>query len=270
VIPAVGIAVAATLYALGMRSRVNRRAATVQAVWFATGLFVLALALASPIAAFDDRLLWVHMVQHVLLLTVVPPLILLGRPGMTSWRALPLGFRRRAARAMAHSRWSAPLRAGVRALTYPPVALGVFVGTMAVWHVSALFDATLHSGAIHELEHALFLAAGLVLWSRLVDSPPLWTRLALPVRAFYAFVAMAACTVLALVLGLASSPFYAAYANLASRPGGISALADQHIAAGIMWVPGSLPFVVAVALFAYRWLDEDLERRGASVAGASP
>jgi putative membrane protein len=269
VIPAFGIAVAATLYALGMRSRVHRRAATAQAVWFASGLFVLALALASPIAAYDDRLLWVHMVQHVLLLTVAPPLILLGRPGMTSWRALPLAFRRRTARALAQSRWSAPLRWAVRALTYPPVALGVFVAMMAVWHLSALFNATLHSGAIHELEHALFFAAGLVLWSRLVDSPPLWTRLALPARAFYAFVAMVACTVLALVLGLASSPFYAEYSSLDSRPGGISALADQHIAAGIMWVPGSLSFVIAVALFAYRWLGEDLERRGASVAGAA-
>jgi putative membrane protein len=268
VIPAVAIAVAVALYAAGLRGRVRGRGAA-QPWWFAAGLLSLAVVLASPIAAFDDTLLWVHMVQHVVLLTVAPPLILLGRPGITCWRALPLGFRRRTARAVAQSAWWAPLRVAVRVLTRPAVALGAFVATMAVWHVPALFDATLRSAGIHELEHTLFLAAGLLLWSRLVDSPPLWSRLALPVRAFYAFVAMVACTVLALVLGLASSPFYSGYADLASRPGGISAIADQHIAAGIMWVPGSLTFVIAVGLFVYRWLDDGAERTAPSVAGVA-
>ncbi len=268
-IPAVAISVVAALYAVGLKGRLHRRGAAAQAWWFAAGLLSLAVALASPVAALDDKLLWVHMVQHVILLTVAPPLILLGRPGITCWRALPLGFRRRTARAVAQGRWSAPLRVVVHVLTRPPVALGIFVAAMAAWHIPALFDATLRSGWIHELEHALFLATGLVLWSRLIDSPPLWSRLALPARALYSLVAMVACTVLALVLGLASSPFYAGYAGLASRPGGISALADQHIAAGIMWVPGSLSFVIAVALFAYRWLGEDLERGDGPFAEAA-
>jgi cytochrome c oxidase assembly factor CtaG len=260
-LPLVFINGATVLYLLGMRGRPRR-----QAWWFAAGMLVLAVALTSPLASYDDELLWVHMVQHVLLLTVAPPLILLGRPGMTSWRAFPLGFRRRTARAVARGRWFAPLRAAVRVLTTPAVALALFVVTMAVWHLPGLFDATLRSTAIHELEHVLFFATGMVFWSRLVDSPPLWSRLALPVRALYGSLAMLACWILALVLGLASTPFYSGYASLGSRPGGISALSDQHLAAGVMWVPGSIPFVLAVILFAYRWLDDGTERLATAAA----
>lgn len=260
-VPVILITATSMLYALGTRGRPRQRA-----WWFVAGTLAVGVALASPVAAYDDKLLWVHMVQHVLLLTVAPPLILLGWPGNTSWRAFPLGFRRRTARAVARGRWFAPLRGAVRTLTRPSVALAVFVATMAVWHVPALFNATLRSTLIHELEHALFFATGLIFWSRLVDSPPLWSRLAPPMRAFYASLAMLACWILALVLGLASSPFYSGYAELASRPGGISALADQHLAAGVMWVPGSIPFVLAVMLFAYRWLDDGAEPRAAAVA----
>ena len=67
--------------------------------------------------------------------------------------------------------------------------------------------------------------------------------------------------VLAVVLGFASAPVYGAYASLAARPGGISALADQQIAAGIMWVPASIPFTIAIFVAAYRWLDPSKSRR---------
>jgi putative membrane protein len=211
--PLVPIATVTTLYLVGARRRAR-------AWWFAAGMFTLVLALASPVAAYDDQLLWAHMVQHVLLLTVVPPLILLGRPGPTIWRALPLSFRRPTARAVAKSRVWAPVRAAVRVLTAPPVALGVFVWTMALWHLPPLYDATLRSTGVHELEHVLFLAAGMLFWSRLVDSPPLWSRLTLPARALYASLAMVACWILALALGLGTSPLYSGYADLASRRGG--------------------------------------------------
>lgn len=267
--PLVPIAAVATLFAMGTRRHPSRGRAAAQASWFTAGLLALVVAVASPVAAFDDKVLWAHMLQHVLLLTVAPPLILLGRPGATCWRALPLAFRRDTARAVAHGRPCAPLRTTARILTAPPVALGLFVAAMTVWHLPALYDATLRLVWLHELEHVLFLATGLLFWSRLVDSPPLWSRLTLPARAVYATIAMVACTVLAVVLGLGSSALYSGYAALESRPGGISAVADQHLAAGIMWVPGSLPFVVAVALFTYRWLNEDTERRDVSVAKAA-
>jgi cytochrome c oxidase assembly factor CtaG len=105
------------------------------------------------------------------------------------------------------------------------------------------------------LEHALFLATGLLFWSQPIYSPPFRRALDAPKRALYAAVAMVAGSALGLALALAPAPLYADYANLPSRPGGISALADQHLAAGIMWVPGSIPFVAAFLVFVYRSLD---------------
>jgi putative membrane protein len=133
-----------------------------------------------------------------------------------------------------------PLRAPAAAA----LALALFTANMIVWHVPALFDTTLRSTAVHELEHALFLGTGLYLWSFLVRS-----RLTPPARALYASLAMIACWLLALTLGVASSSFYTGYS-----------VGDQHLAAGMMWVPGSVPFVLAVMLYTYRWLGETTPR----------
>jgi putative membrane protein len=265
--PLAAILAAAVVYALGMQRGALRRRARARARWYAAGLLALLVALVSPLAAYDDTIFWAHMLQHVLLLAVAPPLILLGRPAATSWRAFPLSYRRQTARAIAHSPGGAPLRAAVRVLTAPQVALTVFVATMAAWHIPALYDTTLRSTEIHDLEHVLFLATGLLFWSCLIDSPPLWSRLALPARALYATLAMAACWLLAVVLGFASTPLYA-YPT--ARPGGLSAIGDQHLAAGIMWVPGSVPFVAASLLFAYRWLEPPVRRETRSVVEVAP
>jgi cytochrome c oxidase assembly factor CtaG len=196
------------------------------------------------------------MTQHMLLLTVVPPLILLGRPWATIARALPLGVRRPIARGLARGVWSAPLRTVGRGLTRPATALVLFTGTLVAWHLPALYDATLRSSLVHDFEHALFLAAGLLYWSQLIDSPPFRSRLGFLERAVYATFGMAVCSALGLVLAFAPSPLYPGYADLVSRPAGISALADQHLAGGIMWVPGSIAFTAAIVIFAYRWLEE--------------
>jgi cytochrome c oxidase assembly factor CtaG len=269
--PLFALAAAALLYALGMRKRVSRRRGPrSEAALFAAGLLALVLAYDSPLAALDDELFWVHMTQHMLLLTVAPPLILLGRPWATIARSLPAEGRRRVARGLVRGAWSAPLRSAARRLTGPTPALVLFLGTLAAWHVPVLYDATLHSFAVHELEHALFLATGLLYWSQLIDSPPFRSRLGLLQRALYATVGMAACSLLGIVLAFTPSPLYPGYADLVSRPGGISALADQHLAGGIMWVPGSISFTVAIVIFAYRSLDEtaqDGRRHASALAG---
>ncbi|MDX6599557.1 MAG: putative rane protein [Gaiellales bacterium] len=268
--PLVAIVAAALLYALGMRKRVSpRRGPRTEAALFAAGLIALVLAYDSPLAALDEELFWVHMTQHMLLLAVAPPLILLGRPWVTVARSLPAGIRRRTALGLARGAWAAPVRVVARRLTRPAPALVLFLGTLVVWHLPALYDAALNSFAVHGLEHALFLAAGLLYWSQLIDSPPFRSRLGFLQRALYATVGMAVCSALGLVLAFAPSPLYPGYADLVSRPGGISALADQHLAGGIMWVPGSISFTVAIVLFAYRWLEEPAgdERITSALAG---
>ena len=260
--PSTTVGLLALLYAAGWRRRprrraAHRRAARRQAAFFAAGVAALVLALNSPLAALDDQLFWAHMTQHVLLLVVAPPLLLLGRPGPTIWGTLPLPIRRAATQDVRRLAGRAWARAAWSVATAPTTALVAFVGTLAVWHLPVLYDATLYLPEVHVLEHVMFLASGLLFWSQLVDSPPLRSRLGYPGRALHATVATAASWLLAVVLALGSEPLYEGYARLAWRPGGISALADEQLAAGIMWVPGSIPFAVAILWFTYRWLEPE-------------
>jgi len=256
--PALGwVLLAATLYWLGGRHGARPRASATgrwRAACFVAGLATIVVALDTSIDDLGDRLLWVHMIQHVLLLVVAPPLLALGRPWNRMWHGFPLGLRRRAARTVTQSpRW-APVRRAARLLRDPVPSWILFNATLVVWHLPAAYDLTLRSSTVHALEHAMFFGTGLLFWTRVIDSPPWRSPLVDAARAAYVALAMLVGWVLAIVLALATSPLYAPYAAEASRPGGISALADQQLAAGVMWVPGSIPFTIAILFVAYRWL----------------
>jgi putative membrane protein len=245
------VALAAGLYVLGSRGR--DRPEPRHALAFFASLLVIVIALCSPIDYYADDLFWVHMVQHILLLTTAPSLLLLGRPWPRMWRAFPLDARTKAARTIARGRWVAP----VRVLARPIPVWILFSVTIVAWHIPAAYDATLTSGAIHALEHAMFFFIGLLFWARVIDPGPLRPRLVWPVRCVYAASAMIVGWVLAIVLALEPHAIYGYYSSLPSRPGGITALTDQQIAAGIMWVPGSAAYAITFILGFYRWLEPD-------------
>jgi cytochrome c oxidase assembly factor CtaG len=146
-------------------------------------------------------------------------------------------------------------------LSRPVPAFVLFCAALLLWHVPSLYDATLSDQNVHELEHATFFAAGLLFWLQVLDSPPVHARLTYGRRAVYLMGATLVSWVLAIVLAFAHHPLYSGYAHLAHRPGGLSALADQQIAAGVMWVPGSIPFTIAIIWALYRWLEPTPEPR---------
>ena len=121
-----------------------------------------------------------------------------------------------------------------------------------------LSDLTLRNTAVHDLEHALFLSTALLFWTHLVPTSRR-PRLRAPQRIAYGVGAILVSWVLAVVLGFASHPLYGHYAALAHRPGGLSALADQQLAAGICGCPRR-PFTIAVLVAAYRLLEPTEER----------
>jgi putative membrane protein len=263
---------AGLLYWVGNWRTVAPRRTTVERRWrtacFYTGLAVVAIALNSPLERLSERLFWAHMVQHVLLLTVAPPLIVLSRPWIRLWRPFPLGMRQAVGRGVAHGGWAGPLRRANRALGAPIPAFVLFAGVLLAWHIPALFDATLRSTPVHVLEHTSFFVTALLFWKQVIHSPPLKIRLAAPQRVAYLVAAMVVGWVLAVVLAVAPDPLYAHYAHEATRPGGISALADQQLAAGVMWVPGSLSLLVAMLCYVYRWVTPPAPAR-AHVAAAA-
>jgi putative membrane protein len=263
--PLAVVVLAALLYWRGGRRQVSAHRAGLErrsrAFPFYTGLASVVVALDSPLDSLSGRLFAAHMTQHVLLLSVAPPLIVLSAPWNRLWRPLPLGFRRAVARSVVLGPAWRPVRAAGRAVARPVPAWIAFNGNLVLWHVPALYDATLRNAAVHDLEHALFFFTGILFWTRIIDSPPFRVGLDWLRRAAYVIGAIAAGWVLAIVLALAPSPLYPAYASLAHRPGGLSALGDQQIAAGVMWVPGSFAFTIAFIVFLYRWLDPEPARR---------
>jgi putative membrane protein len=247
---------AALLYWLGGRRAPSRSdaAAHWRTAAFIAGLGTIVIALDSQIDELAEELLWVHMVQHILLLVVAPPLLALARPWNRMWHGLPLGFRRRTATLVVRSPGLAPLRRIARALQDPLPSWLAFNATFVLWHIPAAYDATLHSQFVHALEHAMFFGTALLFWTRVIDSSPWRSPLAEVPRAAYVGAAMLVSWVLAITFALSTSPVYAPYADEASRPGGLTALADQQLAAGIMWVPGSIPMAIAILFVVYRWL----------------
>jgi putative membrane protein len=229
---------------------------------FVAGLATIVIALDSPIDDLAEELLWVHMIQHILLLVVAPPLLALARPWNRMWHGLPLGFRRPVARVVTQSPRLGPVRAAVGVVQDPVVAWIAFNVTFLVWHLPAAYDATLQHPFVHALEHATFFGTALLFWTRVIDSPPWRTPLADVPRAVYLSLAMVVSWMLAIAFAVSTSPVYAPYADEATRPGGLTALADQQLAAGIMWVPGSIPLTIGILYIVYRWLQPNRRTPG--------
>jgi putative copper resistance protein D len=147
----------------------------------------------------------------------------------------------------------------VRVLSFPVVAWAVFAGVMWASHFSPLFDAALEDPLVHELEHALYLGAGLLFWWPAVAADPSPWRMTHPVRAMYVFLQMPQNTFLAVALLSAPAPLYEHYVTLA-RPWGPTPLEDQQAAAGIMWFVGDLLFLLPIMAIVAAWMRHEDRR----------
>ena len=195
---------------------------------------------------YADTSLAAHMLEHVVLMTYVPLALVLGSPWTSLWRGLPLRLRRKLARRLL----------GLAPLGRPWPAFLLLTVDLAVWHVPTVYDATLRSSALHASEHASYLVFGTLFWLPVLGSPPLRPQLRGPAAAGYVLAGAVAGWILALLLTFAGSPLYPAYAALPHRAFGLSPLADQQLAGGIMLAIGGLPLTTAVIVLLYRWLDE--------------
>lgn len=256
--------------AVVITGRARDRRSRSRALTFYAGLVTILIALQSPLDALADKLFWAHMIQHLLLLTVAAPLIVLGHPWMSMWRPLPLRLRRALARTVVRSPHLAPLRALLGVLASPAGAWLAFNVNLLVWHLPGPYDLTLRNIDVHVLEHSTFLLFGILFWAQVIGASPASSPLPYLWRIAYVAGAMLTNVGLSIYLAFAQHALYSPYAMLAHRPGGISALADQQIGAGIMWTAGDMPFAIALALLVHGWLAEQERgtlRPGALLAG---
>jgi putative copper resistance protein D len=219
---------------------------------FLGGLAAIAAALLSGIERYDTTLFSVHMVQHLLLMLVAAPLIVL---------AAPVTQLLRAASARVRNRWLLPAlhSTPVAAIGHPVVAWLTF--TLVLWftHFSPLFDVALEDRVVHDLEHGAYLVSSLLFWWPVVAVDPARWRMPYPVRALYVLLQLPVNSFLGMAILFAADPLYPHYATLGS-PYGITALADQQLAGGLMWLAGDVAFIAAVLAVVAAWMRHE-ERR---------
>lgn len=251
----VGLLVLCAVYALAWRRGPLRAGDDVspwlpgpswRVVMFGAGIATMVLALLSPIdKGGDEYLFLIHMVQHLLLMMIAPPLVLLGIAGFTP---------------------PAPDRyAGVRrlwtAITRPWPAVLIFNAILLVWHIPQLYDTTLTVEPVHVLEHLTFIFAGFVLWWPVVD--PIRNEGAHRVTALQKVAMLTISgvpsTILGLIFSLGSHAFYDFYVR-APRLWGLSPVADQQIAGAFMFGLGNVIFFVAISIVFLRMFETDPEQ----------
>jgi len=209
--------------------------------FFALGVLVLFLALVSPIDHIGEKYLFsVHMVQHILIAMVAPPLILLGVPRwMMQWL---LDF----------------FRVGpvVKLVTHPVLAYMAFNAALIAWHFPALYEAALHNPIVHVAEHMCFIATGFLSWYPVIDPSGQHARFHPLAKVLYLFLFVIPNGVLGAAFAFAPQPIYVTYAE-APRLWGSTAMGDQAVAGGIMWVPGWAVYFVALSIVFAVWMQRE-------------
>lgn len=228
----------------------TRRQPSRQAVWFAAGVLGIVVAQCSPLDVLGDTYLFsAHMLQHMLLVLIVPPLLILGIP---AWLV---------------ERWLRnPTVARVERIARQPAVAGLLgIGTVYLWHAPPLYNATLAHTGVHVMEHLSFLVTGTIFWWP-VCAPRAASRLPSLAAALYLFAAAVASSALGIILTFAAPGLYPAYLHPADPRGvlalvrdgwGLDPATDQQVGGLCMWVLGGLIYLGAILMTLARWYAGD-------------
>jgi len=245
------VVLGAAVYLVG-RARVRRRRSTsplatgARLAWFLSGVAALLVVLCPPFDQLADDLFSAHMVQHLVLGLLAPLAFVASRPVPALTRGVPGDAGRR----LRHLAAPAARRLERSSVLLALVLVSAHVGAFAVWHVPSAYDLALEHPIVHLFEHVTLFATGLGLWW-VVMSVRWQNRSGL--AALYLFVVGLPMGALGALLTLAPSPLYHAHLETAGE-WGLTALQDQQLAGGIMWVPGGIIYLAAASVLFIRWL----------------
>jgi len=240
------LALAAVIYSRGW-ARIRRTRPAQFPRWrlycFLGGILALFVAVASPLDTFSESLLFMHMAQNFVLMSIAPPLIILGAPVVPMLRGLPRWF----IRLLRPLFVSHALPAIGRFLTQPRVAWFAMAGAYIGWHIPTAYEFALSSENWHNFEHACFFFTNLMFWWPVLRPWPYRTSRSPWVILPYLLLADMVNTSISASLCFSGRVLYPSYAAIA-RPFGLSALNDQVAAGAFMWVCGEMVFMVPAFL----------------------
>lgn len=222
------------------------------------GLVVIALALLSPIDVLGAQLFTMHMIQHLLLIMVAPPLLLVPNPMPFILWGFPPGLRRPIGRGIGRLLGSnSPFRQTLKSLTAMGLTWMLWVIIIVGWHDPAAYDAALRSELIHDIEHISFFLVGMLFWWHVTGAGPrIHKQHGLVGRIAFVLSVVPPNMATGVVIAFASKPIYAYTSGYL----GLTALADQQLGAVIMWIPGSMMYMVAALILASRLLQEEQQK----------
>lgn len=267
----IGLLLWLILYGMGAAQLAQRRTRTPtrgRAIAFGVGWLTLIVALVSPLDALSETLFSAHMIQHLLLMLIAPPLLVISRPLPVLLWALPRPARLQLAG------WRGPL-AWLRQiwglLTQPLVALAAYTASLWVWHAPVLYESALRHDAIHALEHACFFGASMLLWWAVLQ--PKAGQRGYGMSILILLISAIQGSILGVLLTFSNVLWYPSYA-LFTQGWGMTPLDDQRMAGLIMWIPPGVLYLGAVAALFVAWLaavERDAQRREqpAAVPGQS-
>lgn len=218
------------------------------------GLVVVGVALMSPIDVLGEQLFLFHMLQHLLLMMVAPPLLWLGEPFPVGVWGMPAFTRPLIIRAFnKNSRF----RALLQQLASPGIVWILYVAVLWGWHDPHAYDAALRLNWVHDLEHLSFFGASMLYWWRLTGAAPiLGRRLSTLARVILAIAAVPPNMIAGIFIAFSESIIYTHYLSV-PRLFGLSPLYDQQLGGQLMWVPGSMMYVIAALVLVFRLLQQE-------------
>lgn len=243
------------LFRLWHRAGVGRGMSRARAAAYGAGIFALIVALVSPLEAAAGRLFSLHMTQHLLLILVAPPLLVIGNPDIALLWALPAKWR------AGWGRFEQRMGNSVTRGKGPLVVVLLATGVLWIWHVPELYDLAVRDEVVHWTEHATFLVTSLLFWITVL-------RLRVQdhadngMRILYVFGMTVQGSLLGALITFASQPLYRSYAGGTAA---LEPLVDQQLAGLIMWVPPAALYIAVVAYLFVNWL-RAVERRNAPPA----
>ena len=209
------------------------------------GLGTMAVATMSALGTYDDTLISVHMIQHMILSMVTPVFLCLGAPVTLALRVLPLVWRKRLV-ALLHSRFA-------KVMSFPLVAGILFVATPFTLYMSGWYQATLENDYLHEITHIHFVLVGSLWFWPLLGIDPVPNRLAHPFRLLAIFATLPFHAILGLTIMQDNDLIAASYYNSQHRTWGSTPITDQHAAGGILWGSGDLVGLLVFIVLAVQW-----------------
>jgi putative membrane protein len=235
----IGCALLAVLYC-GAGWLARRRPSRRQAAWFALALGVILFTHTAIDEFADERIFFMHMLQHLLQTFVIPPLLLLGTPG---WMLRPWVMSR-------------PVRPFARFFTRPLVAFFLFSAVFVTAHFPAVFDQMCRNEDFHIFLHVCFMVSGVLMWWPLLSPLPEMPRLSYPAQVMYLFLLLIPMTAVAAPITLASQVIYPWYLE-GAHGWGLKPMDDQILGGLLMWIgQGTYLMGVFTAIF-YKWSRQD-------------